>query len=99
MSSMEERDDRLKDLQAARAEANRLLWLATDPRMHEQLEIALRELDDAGAWLTNPCAERTRSILKVIERAIGLARLRMAIIDRAIVTRDIDGLFPGWAKR
>jgi hypothetical protein len=67
--------------------------------MHEQLEIALRELDDASAWLANADAERNRSILELITRAISLARLRMALIDRALVTRDMDRLFPGWSKR
>jgi hypothetical protein len=95
---MGEREDRLHELQTARAEANRLLWLATDPRMHEQLEVALRELEDAGAWLANPDADGIGSILELITRAINLARLRMAIIDRALVTRDIDRLFPGWPK-
>jgi hypothetical protein len=96
---MRERENRLQDLHAARAEANRLLWVATDPHMHEQLEVALRELDDAGAWLANPEAEENRSILELITSAIRLARLRMAIIDRALVTRDIDRLFPGWPER
>jgi hypothetical protein len=96
---MGERENRLRDLQAARAEANRLLWLATDPRMHEQLEVALRELDDAGAWLANPDADGNHSILELITTAIRLARLRMAIIDRALATRDIDRLFPGWPER
>jgi hypothetical protein len=99
MSSVGEREDRRRDLQAARAEANRLLWLATDPVMHEQLEIALRELDDASAWLANADAERNPSILNLIERSISLAQLRMAIIDRAIATRDIDRLFPGWVPQ
>jgi hypothetical protein len=96
---MGEREDRSRDLQAARAEANRLLWLATDPRMHEQLEVALRELEDAGAWLANNDADGNTSILELITGAISLARLRMAIINRALVTRDIDRLFPGWPER
>ena len=50
---MGEREARLHDLQDAGAEANRQLWLATDSRMYEQLEIALRELDDASTWLAN----------------------------------------------
>lgn len=93
---MGEREDQLHDFQAARVEANRLLWLATDPRMHEQLEVALRELEDAGAWLANPDVDRNRSILELVASTISLVRLRMAIIDRALVTRDIDGLFPGY---
>jgi hypothetical protein len=66
--------------------------------MHEQLEVALRELDDAGAWLANPDADGIQSTLALITGAIGLARLRMAIIDRALVTHDIDRLFPGGPK-
>ena len=96
---MGERENRSHDLRAARAEANRLLWLATDQRMYEQLEVALRELDDASAWLANPDADGNQSILELITDAIRLARLRMAIIDRALVTRDIDRLFPGGPER
>ena len=72
---------------------NRLLWVAKHSSMQEQLELALRELDDAREWLLNPQGKRTESVLELAERAVELARSRIDIVDRAVTTRDIDRLF------
>ena len=72
---------------------NRLLWVAKHSAMQQQLELALRELDDGREWLLSRQGERTESVLELAERAIKLARSRIDIVDRAVTTRDIDRLF------
>ena len=87
------RERSLRDVEEARSVLNRLLWVAKHSSMQEQLELALRELDDAREWLLNPQGRRTESVLELAELAIKAARSRIDIVDRAVTTRDIDRLF------
>jgi hypothetical protein len=87
------RDELRGKVEATRVELNRLLWLAKHSRMQAELELALRELEDARAWLHTPKAEGLQSILDPAARGIEMATSRLTMIDRAVTTHDIDQLF------
>jgi hypothetical protein len=87
------RDQLRGEVEATRVELNRLLWVAKHSRMQAELELALRELEDARVWLHDPKAEGLQSVLDLAARGIEMARSRLNMIDRAVTTRDIDQLF------
>jgi hypothetical protein len=84
MASSPRREARLTVIRANLAEVERLLALARQEPMKEQVRRANRDLDEAAEWLNKQDVDHRPSILKIADLALGLAAWRLTMVNRAL---------------
>ena len=75
----------MKSIDATRAEAERLLTLASHETIRELIRLATRDLDEAVLWLNH------RDVAtRIAEMTIGFATTRLAMAKKAIDSYGAD---------
>jgi hypothetical protein len=71
-------------IRTARDHATHLLETESDPWVTGQVHVALRDLDEAEAWLRKPAAESPTSIIQAVDAILELVRWRLASVDPTV---------------
>jgi len=86
---------RLTPIAARRADAGRLLAIMTNPVMKEQVRLAMRDLEEAHAWSTQPNFENRPHLQTFVDLILSLATWRLKLVQRALSTYGHDAKLIG----
>jgi hypothetical protein len=78
MTLRQEREERIR---TARDHATHLLETASDPWVEAQVQMTIRDLDKAEAWLRKPAGESPASIIEAVDALLELVRWRLGSVD------------------
>jgi hypothetical protein len=87
MASHEETIETLK------ADAERLMAVATQEPIREQIRLAIKDLDQARLWLSKPNVDE--GLLKFIDLTIKLGSWRLTMVEDALKSRGPDATLSG----
>jgi len=81
MTLRHEREERIR---SARDHATRLLETVSDSWGQGQVQLAIRDLNEAETWLGHPAVDSRPSIIEAVDAVLEFVRWRLASIDPTV---------------
>jgi hypothetical protein len=84
---------RHETIEGLKADAERLMSIATQEPLKEQVRLALRDVDQSLLWLSQPNVNE--ALLKTVDLTLQLAGWRLTMVEDALKSRGPDATLIG----